>query len=96
MELKEQVKLLTGNTNEDLISLILEKAKAEIADYAKQDYNTRFDNLAVDIAVIKINRLGSEGLSSQGYSGVTENYLDGYPQDILNRLNNIKKRWGMV
>ena len=96
MELKEQVKLLTGNTNEDLISLILEKAKAEIVDYVKQDYNTRFDNLAVDIAVIKINRLGSEGLSSQGYSGVTENYLDGYPQDILNRLNNIKKRWGMV
>lgn len=96
MELAEQVKLITGNSNNDLVSLMLDKAKAEISTYIKCDYDNRFDNIAVDIAVLKINRLGSEGLASQSFSGAGENYIDGYPQDILVQLNSFKKKWGVL
>lgn len=96
MELVDQIKLITGNTNDDLISLMLDKAEAEISAYLNTEYETKFDNLAVDIAVIKINRLGSEGLVSQGYSGASESYIDGYPQEILNQLNRFKRKWGML
>lgn len=96
MELKEQVKLITGNTNDDLVSLMLEKAKAEITTYLKCEYDTRFDNIAADIAVLKINRLGSEGLTSQSSSGASESYTDGYPQEILKQLDSFKKKWGVL
>lgn len=96
MELVEQVKLITNNTNDALISLMLEKAKAEIEAYLKCNYDTKFDNIAVDITVLKINRLGSEGLSSQSSSGASENYIDGYPQEIIRQLNSFKKKWGIM
>lgn len=96
IDLVEQVKILTKNNDITLISLILDKVKAEISVYLGQDYTDKFDNIAVDMAVIKINRLGSEGLSSQGYSGVSESYTDEYPHYILKQLNRFKKKWGMV
>ena len=96
MELTEQVKLISGNTNNDLVGLMLNKAKAEISVYLKLDYDARFDNIAVDIAVLKVNRLGSEGLSSQGYSGASESYIDGYPQEIKMQLDKFKKKWGAL
>ncbi|WP_312047579.1 phage head-tail connector protein [Anaerotignum sp.] len=96
MELKEQVKLITGNINDDLISLVLDKAKAEISAYLNLDYDTRYDNMAVDIAVLKVNRLGCDGLSAQGYSGASESYIDGYPQEIKMQLDKFKKKWGAL
>ena len=96
MELIEQVKLLTNNTNEQLISLVLEKAKAEICSYLNMDFSQAFDNITVDIAILKLNRLGAEGLSSQSYSGVSENYIEEYPPYIINQLNRYKKKWGIL
>ena len=49
--------------------------------------------MAGQIAVIKLNRINTEGLASQGYSGVSESYIDGYPaeiQAVLNRKRKIK------
>lgn len=96
MELLEQVKLLTGNTNEPLISLMLEKAKIEVCGYLKRRYCKAFDSLVVDIAVIKLNRMGAEGLVSQSSSGASEAYLNDYPADIMRRLDGFKKKWGMA
>lgn len=96
MELIEQVKLITGNTNDELVGLMIDKAKAEISAYLNLDYDIRYDNIAVDIAVLRINRLGSEGLSSQGYSGASESYVDGFPQEIKMQLDRFKKKWGAL
>ena len=97
MELNEQVMLITGNNNSDLVSLMLTKAKAEIVSYLNaSEYEEKFDNIAVDIAVIKINRLGSEGLTSQSYSGVSESYTDDYPAYIKHQLETYKRKWGML
>ena len=99
----EQIKLLSGNTNEALISLIIDKTMIEISDYTKMDFdicNERMTNVLVDMAVVKLNRFGTEGLSSQSYSGVSESYIDEYPHYILTQLNSIKysknKKWGIL
>ena len=47
--------------------------------------------IAEKIAVIKLNRLNTEGLQSQAYSGVSESYIDGYPAEILTVLNRKRK-----
>jgi hypothetical protein len=35
--------------------------------------------------------MNTEGLASQAYSGVSENYIDGYPAEILAVLNRKRK-----
>lgn len=103
MEILEQIKLLSGNTNEALISLIIDKTIIEISDYtniAFDENNQSMINVLVDMAVVKLNRFGTEGLSSQSYSGVSESYIDEYPHYILKQLNSIKysknKKWGIL
>ena len=43
------------------------------------------------IAKIKLMRLNTEGLSGQSASGVSENYIDGYPADIQALLDRKRK-----
>ena len=95
-DLIKEVKLLTNKTDENLISLILNKSIKEVEIYTNQNYNEKFNNVIVDIAVIKLNKLGTEGLASQSYSGASESYIDAYPTYILNQLNKLKKGWGML
>ena len=103
MDILEQIKILSGNTNEALISLLIDKTKIEISDYTKISFdesNSSMVNVLTDIVVIKLNRFGTEGLSSQSYSGVSESYVNEYPQSIIKQLDSIKyssnKRWGIL
>jgi hypothetical protein len=47
--------------------------------------------MAEKIAVIKLNRINTEGLASTSFSGVSESYLDGYPAEVLAVLNRKRK-----
>jgi hypothetical protein len=91
----EEIKLLLGaaaeNYTDAQISLALKMAMAEVEDYCNRELDTTLELLAQKIAIIKLNRLGSEGLAAQGYSGVSESYIDGYPAEILAVLNRKRK-----
>jgi len=43
------------------------------------------------MVLVKWNRLGAEGLGSESFSGVSNNYIDGYPANITAALNNYRK-----
>ena len=93
----EEIKLLLGdaaeNYTEAQISLCYRMALAEVEEYTKREADTTLEFIAQRIAVIKLNRINTEGLAAQGYSGVSESYIDGYPADIqavLNRKRKIK------
>lgn len=92
MEPLEQIKLLSGKTDENIISLLVEKSKKEIESYLQQEYLPVFENVMVDMAVVKLNRIGTEGLASQGYSGVSESYIDQYPYYIMKQLDSFKRK----
>lgn len=42
------------------------------------------------IAVIWVNRLGSEGVSSESYSGVSQSFLEDLPHDIRSEINALR------
>lgn len=93
----EEIKILLGdaanNYTEAQIGLALKIALAEVEDYCGRELDYILELQAEKIAVIKLNRMNSEGLASQGYSGISESYIDGYPADIqaiLNRKRKIK------
>ena len=91
----EEIKLLLGdaaaNYTDAQIALALKLSIAEVEEYCNRDADAALELIAEKIAVIKLNRINTEGLASQSYSGVSESYIDGYPADILAVLNRKRK-----
>ena len=91
----EEIKLLLGdaasNHTDAQISLAYKMALAEVEDYCGRDADAVLEMVAQQIAVIKLNRRNTEGLESQSYSGVSENYLNDYPEEILKILRRKRK-----
>ena len=91
----EEIKLLlgeaAGNYSDAQISLALKMALAEVEAYCNRKADFELELIAQKLAVIKLNRTNTEGLSGQSYSGVSENYIDGYPAEILAVLNRKRK-----
>ena len=93
----EEIKILLGeaasNFTDAQIGLCLKLALAEVEAYCRRPVDAELELVAYEIAKIKLNRLNTEGLASQSYSGVSETYIDGYPveiQSILKRKRKIK------
>lgn len=91
----EEIKMMLGdaaaNYTDAQISLALKMAMAEIEDYCGRELDYILELQAQRIAIIKLNRLNTEGLASQSYSGISESYIDGYPADIIAVLNRKRK-----
>lgn len=91
----EEIKLLLGeaaeNHTEAQIALAYRLALAEVEEYCRRKADTTLELVAAQIAVIKLNRRNTEGIESQSYSGVSENYLNDYPEDIQKILNSKRK-----
>ena len=90
----EKIKLcLTNNTyTDELINLFIEDTTKEVKIYCnREDIDVELESVIRRIVIIKLNRMNSEGLSSQSYSGVSESFIDGYPQDIISVLNRKRK-----
>lgn len=90
-EIKIMLGAAAGNFSDAQINLAYRLAVAEIEDYCNREVDENLQLQAIKIAIIKLNRLNTEGLASQGYSGVNENYIDGYPADIVAVLNRKRK-----
>ena len=80
-----------SNYSDAQISLAYKQALTEVEAYCNREADIELDMIADRLAVIKLNRMNTEGLSSQSYSGVSESYIDGYPADILAILNRKRK-----
>ena len=91
----EEIKLLLGdaaaNYTEAQISLCYRMALAEVEEYCNRSADSTLELMAERIAIIKLNRINTEGLSAQSYSGVSETYTDGLPADIVDVLNRKRK-----
>lgn len=91
----EEIKILLGDAvdsfTEAQIGLCAKLALAEVEAYCNRTIDVELELIAQRIAILKLNRLNTEGLSGQSYSGVSESYIDGYPADILAVLNRKRK-----
>ena len=91
----EEIKILLGdaaaNFTDAQINLALKMAISEVEEYCNRELDAALELIAEKIAVIKLNRMNTEGLASQSYSGVSESYIDGYPAEILTVLNRKRK-----
>lgn len=91
----DEIKLLLGeaasNYSEAQISLCYRMALAEVEEYCNRAADTILELMAARITILKLNRINTEGLASQSFSGVSESYTDGLPADIVDVLNRKRK-----
>lgn len=91
----DEIKLMLGeraaNYTDAQISLCLKWALAEAQTYCRRELDLELELVAQRMAIVKLNRIGTEGLASQAYSGVNEGYIDGYPADIQAILKSKRK-----
>ena len=91
----ENVKTLLGdsaaNYTDAQVALAVALAVSEIVTYCKRDMDGDLEHVAEQMAVIKLNRLGTEGASALSFRGVSEGYVDGYPASIMAVLNSKRK-----
>ena len=91
----EDIKILLGeaakNYDDTLINLCIRQTKAEVEAYCNRTLDNELELVAEKITIIKLNRINTEGLAAQSFSGVSESYVDGYPADILAVLNRKRK-----
>lgn len=91
----EEIKLMLGdahtNFSDGQIGLALKMSLAEVEGYCNRPVDYELEVCAERIAIIKLNRMNTEGLVSQSANGVSENYLNDYPPDILKILNRKRR-----
>ena len=89
------IKILLGDTasnyTDEQITLAFDMAKSEVETYCRRSLDTELEYCAMKIAVIKLQRMGTEGISTQSFSGVSESFIDGYPADVLAILNRKRR-----
>lgn len=90
----EKVKVLLGltdSTKDDLLNVLLEGCIEEAINYTHNNDISKFDTAIVKMVVYQYNRLGTEGVDSENYSGVSFNYSEDYPESIMRQLRAYRK-----
>lgn len=90
----EKLKSLLGisDTSKDtLLLLLIDNAEQEYLSYTHRKEAIGVENLLIQMAVYNYNRLGTEGVNSENYSGVAFNYSTDYPESIIRQLKSHRK-----
>ena len=91
----DRIKLLLniGDSSKDaLLGELIANAEEFILNFTNNpDCLSLLRGTEVAMVVYDYNRLGTEGLLSENYSGVSFNYTAGYPDDIMKQLKKYRK-----
>lgn len=90
----ERVKILLGisdDTKDDLLTLLINQAIEEAFAFTHQDNLEDLGSAIVKMVVYNYNRVGTEGLDSEGYSGASFSYSSDYPESIMRVLRSKRK-----
>lgn len=86
----EDLKVLLGISTDEkdaLLKVLIKRTESLVKSYCKISCipNELVDTVT-DIAIIMYNRIGTEGLSSESYSGVSNHFETDLPKNILRTL----------
>ncbi len=86
----EKLKKLTGESDEELLSLLIDEAEAFVLSYTNRTrLVSGLDKAVRDLAVIALNRRGTEGENSR--SGAGETYcFDNAPKQVYDLMNRYR------
>ena len=84
----EDIKILCNSDNEPLINLLINDCKQFAVEYCNLKEYTEALNPVVKMMVCeRFNKLGSDGINSKNYSGISESYSNDFSTAIYKGLN---------
>lgn len=89
----EKLKKLTGESDDALLFLLLEEAETFVLSYTNRTrLVSGLDKAVRDLAVIALNRRGTEGENSRSGAGETYNFENAPKQvyDLMNRYRLVR------
>lgn len=89
-----KIKLLlhiSDDEQDDVLDTLIEIAGDEAKAYCNVDSIDGIENIIIQMVIYKYNRLGTEGVISESYSGASYTYNDNYPAVIINALNKHRR-----
>ncbi|WP_051931538.1 phage head-tail connector protein [Clostridium sp. KNHs214] len=91
----ENIKLLLNiqdNSKDNLLSYLISNAKQKILSYTNQtEILPQMQYLVDELVILRYNKLGSEGLQSESYSGISQTFNQDIPADIKSQLNQFRR-----
>lgn len=95
VELLEKIQrrsISASNQEDKLILDLIDETQEEIKEFThREDIPSSLEGSLIELVVIKCNRLGTEGISSESFSGVSTSYLNGFPKHIEKKLRKCRK-----
>ena len=83
-----KARLDENELSDDKLQVIIDDVTLEVlADTNQSELNAQLESAVISLSVVAVNRLGTEGLASEGYSGVSTSYLDEVPPRVASILN---------
>ncbi len=84
-----------SNLSEELLKDFIKDIFNDVAEYINLEEGIEMPigciSVVKDLVVIKANKIGSEGISSESHEGVSQSYIDGMPKDIKTRLRRYRR-----
>lgn len=96
-EVLQSLKLRPGlsNLSDDLLKDFIQDSFNDVSEYINLEDGLEMPMVCIsivkDLVVIKVNKIGSEGISSESYEGVSHSYIDGIPKEIKARLRRYRR-----
>lgn len=96
-EVLKSLKLRPGisNLSDDLLKDFIQDSFSDVSEYINLEDGLEMPigciSIVKDLVVIKVNKIGSEGISSESYEGVSHSYIDGIPKEIKARLRRYRR-----
>jgi len=96
-EVFQALKLRPGisNLSDDLLKDFIQDSFNDVSEYINLEDGLEMPigciSIVKDLVVIKVNKIGSEGISSESYEGVSHSYIDGIPKEIKARLRRYRR-----
>ena len=91
----ENIKLLLGlsatEEKDELLELLISQATAEAKEYTNSTNTNKLKPAITKMVIYNYNRLGTEGLTSEGYSGVSYSYAADYPEEVVRLLDKCRR-----
>lgn len=82
---------ITGEEKNDLLTLLIDQATEEALLFTHNNQLDQLETAIIKMVIYNYNRLGTEGVDSESYSGVSFAYSADYPETILRLLKSKRK-----
>lgn len=90
----EKIKILLGindSSKDELLTILLDQAIEEAENYTHNNCLTGLESTICRMVVYNYNRISTEGVNSESYSGVSYSYSADYPENIMRVLKAHRK-----